>query len=128
MTGGYFTTAVTLYPSVTQSSQARRKSSSTSTRHRDGVTPHAEEEQRLRGTGAAAGSQEQASTVCRSYPFIPSSPHMIYQAFMKKNTSKESNHGLEVTQPELPLVFQSVQINVIMGKAGDWIQLSSSGD
>jgi len=63
MTGGCFTTAAGLYPRVTQSSRARRKPHSTSAGHRNGVTPHADEEQRPREIRTTAGSQEQASTV-----------------------------------------------------------------
>lgn len=90
MTGRCFTTSAVLYPRVTQSSQASRKPHGTSARHRNGVIPRADGERRPREVGTAAGSQEQASTVSRSYPFIPRSPrHDLSSDYGKKQPSKE---------------------------------------
>lgn len=121
-------TAAVLHPRVTQSSQARRKPHSTPARHRNGVTPRAHGEQRPREIATAAGGQEQASMVSRSYPFIPSSPqHDLSSGYGKNQLSKERITWLEVIQPGLPFIFQPGRINVVMGKAGDPIQPSSSG-
>lgn len=117
MTGRCFVTAAISYPRVTQSSQARSKPHSSSARHRSGVTPCADGEWRPREMGATAGSQAQASTVSRSYPFIPTSPQRdLSSGYEKKNQVKKEITGEGLYSLGSPLSFSLPRWMLVWGR------------